>query len=181
MSGRLIAIALLLVACEHGKGGGTVPDGGSGVVCGGFAGAACPPDEFCDFARNTCGTADQTGTCRARPDGCGDIFQPTCGCDGIVYSNPCDANAAGVDTSDVGGCEAPPGQFACGHTFCDLATAYCQRVSSDIGGEPDGFQCNPLPAGCTPAADCECLADEPCGSQCDGTAAGGFEVTCLGG
>jgi hypothetical protein len=182
VSGRLIAIVVVLAACEHGKGGGAFPDGGSGVPCGSRGGTACPADEFCDFGRNSCGTTDENGTCRTRPNSCDDSFSPTCGCDGVVYSNPCDANAVGVDTSDVGGCEPPPGQFSCGHTFCDPTTQYCQVAQSDVGGEPAGFQCNQLPSGCMlPAADCNCLADEPCGDLCTGTANRGFEVTCLGG
>jgi hypothetical protein len=174
----------MLVACEHGKGGGMFPitdGGGSGMSCNLLDPSVCPPDEFCDFAANTCGNSGESGTCRTRPNGCSDFFEPTCGCDGVVHSNPCDANAAGTDTNDVGGCEVPPGQFSCGHTFCDPNTQYCQRSTSDIGGEPSGFQCNQLPVGCTLASDCDCLAGEPCGSLCDGTASGGFEVTCPGG
>jgi hypothetical protein len=182
MSRRLIAIIVMLVACEHGKGGGTpTTDGGSGILCGGFGGAVCPPDEFCDFARNTCGTSDESGTCRTRPNGCPDLFAPTCGCDGTIHSNACDANAVGVDISDVGGCVTDPGQFSCGHAVCDETSQYCQHTPSDVGGEPDSFQCNLLPAGCEPTPDCACLADEPCGSMCGGDAQSGLELTCLGG
>jgi hypothetical protein len=179
--GLLICIAC--AACtEHGKGGGLPPTdgGGSGDVCGGLAGAQCVATEFCDFPRNSCGATDEQGTCRTRPTGCPDLFQPTCGCDGQIHGSPCDTNAAGTDVSDIGSCSADPGLFACGHLFCDLATTYCQRGSSDVGNEPDSFQCNQLPAGCgTPS--CACLADEPCGAICAGAASSGFELTCPGG
>lgn len=177
-------LTLLLCACEHGQGGGLVPDGGpgSGIVCGGFGGNECPANELCDFGRNTCGAADETGTCRTRPDGCPDIAsRPTCGCDGIVYGSPCDANQAGVDISDVGGCAAPRGTFRCGHLFCDLETQFCARFGNDIGGEPDGFSCSELPQTCGANPSCDCLAGVTCGENCTGSAAGGFEVTCLGG
>jgi hypothetical protein len=176
-------VIVLLCACEHGKGGGVpqVDGGGSGADCGGFSGAQCSADEFCDFARNSCGASDETGTCRTRPVSCPDLFAPTCGCDGQVHGNSCDANAVGTDTSDIGSCDPPPGQFACGHTFCTLDSEYCQRAGSDIGGEPDSFGCNALPIGCTAGSDCSCLANEPCGSECSGDPASGFQVLCFGG
>jgi hypothetical protein len=176
-------ILLAYTACGGGKGGGLPPTDatGSGITCGGFAGTACPANEFCDFGRNTCGAADETGTCRARPAGCGRISEPSCGCDGVIYGNPCEANAAGVDVSDLGGCDVPAGQFACGHLFCQLDTQFCQRFGNDIGGEPDGFACTELPAACGSTPSCACLAGVACGENCEGAASTGFEVTCLGG
>jgi hypothetical protein len=182
LPGLGLVLLLMLCACEHGKGGGVPPiDGGSGADCGGFVGATCSADEFCDFGRNSCGATDESGICRARPTGCPDFFQPTCGCDGEVHSNPCEANAAGVDTSDIGSCPAPPNQFACGSTFCDLDTQFCQRAGSDIGGEPDSFQCIELPISCEPIANCGCLANEPCGRECSGDSSNGLTVVCFGG
>lgn len=73
-------------------------DGSSGKVCGGFAGAACPDDEFCDFPEaNQCGIADGSGTCQTRPTACPEIYAPVIGSDGQVYDNACFAHAAGVD------------------------------------------------------------------------------------
>ncbi len=178
----LVLTMLLVAACEHGRGGGIFnPDGGSGADCGGFSGAQCAADEFCDFARDSCGASDETGTCQRRPISCPDLFDPVCGCDGVVHSNSCDAQSLGVDLNANGGCPTSPGKFACGPRECTIADQYCQRVGSDIGGEPDSFQCNSLPIGCNSASGCECVADEPCGDQCSGDGATGFTVICFGG
>lgn len=156
--------------------------GGAGPMCGGFGGATCPPDSFCDYANDNCGGDDGTGTCLAKPSACPELYIPTCGCDGVVYDSPCMANGAGVDVSNLGGCTAPAGTFACGWTFCN-ADQYCQRAVSDVGGEPDYYSCLSLPAACQMGADpsCVCLAGEPCGGMCTQDAAGGMTVTCPGG
>ncbi len=180
----LALVSLLLVACDEDGRGGMFPvdgGGGSGRACGGFAGATCSADEFCDFAADTCGVADEQGRCRARPDACDDQFEPVCGCDGVIHANACDANAAGTDVSSLGSCPVPAGQFACGFRTCETTTEYCQRAVSDIGGEPDSFQCKPLPAACDPSASCECLALEPCGALCEEVGAGALRLTCPGG
>lgn len=179
--GLWIAFALLAGCYEHGS-GGALPDGGGGTgrVCGGFAGTRCGPNEFCDFGRNTCGTSDESGVCRARPQGCPDLFSPVCGCDGAMHSNECDANGAGVDVNAGGGCPLPVGDFACGFRSCHELTDYCQRGVSDIGGEPDTFTCKILPASCGTSPSCSCVQGEPCGSFC--TANGlGVTLTCPGG
>jgi hypothetical protein len=180
---KWLAFVLLLAACEHGKGGGLPPTdgGGSGAQCGGFGGGGCAADEWCDFGRNDCGGSDGSGTCKSRPIACDDSFDPVCGCDGVVHSNECDAQAVGVDVSAVGSCPAEPGFFNCGQRQCDLSTQYCQRSGSDIGGEPDGFACIELPGTCGVTPNCDCLAEEPCGTECDGASATGFTVTCFGG
>ena len=159
---------------EGGGGGGQ----GGGSECGGAAGLTCGADEYCNYGDNSCGATDSTGICTPRPMACDDIYQPTCGCDGTVYSNECDANVVGQDASGLGGCTAPAGTFACGQTFCADGQQYCQRAISDVGGEPDSYTCVSLPAGCDA---CACLANEPCGSSCEQAPGGGLTVTCLGG
>jgi hypothetical protein len=173
----------VLVACNERGMGGRFPDGGggSGNACGGFSGMTCDSDEFCDFGRNSCGATDEQGTCRTRPDVCDDVFAPVCGCDGVTHSNECEANASGTDVSAIGSCPVPAGQFACGFRQCDRASEYCQRGVSDIGGEPDTFDCMPLPSSCGASATCGCVSDEPCGDFCEGTGAGGITLTCPGG
>jgi hypothetical protein len=85
-------------------------DSPPGRVCGGLGGFSCRPDEWCDFTEpHWCGGADETGVCQPRPNVCVDILDPACGCDGVTYPNPCEANAAGVDTrSDPSLCPGFP-------------------------------------------------------------------------
>jgi hypothetical protein len=90
-SSCVISLAVALAAC----------DGGADTVgerCGGFSAMTCGPNEYCDWAFDTCGLTDEEGICRSRPVGCPDPRpQPVCGCDGVGYQLACDANAAGVD------------------------------------------------------------------------------------
>jgi hypothetical protein len=161
-----------------GAGGGGGEGGSSGSQCGGIAGLMCADDQYCDYHENACGVGDGLGTCKPRPQGCPDVYMPVCGCDGVVYGNECDANGAGQDVSDLGGCQAPQGMFACGSMFCASGQQYCQRAVSDVAGTPDIFGCMPMPIGCD---SCQCLANEPCGAQCEQLPTGDFLLTCPGG
>jgi hypothetical protein len=155
---------------------------GGGTACGGFTGNSCGPTEYCDFPRNTCGAADEQGTCKARPQACPDIYSPTCACDGKVYGNDCDAAGQGTDLSNFGDCPPPnPGLFNCGPTFCATNQQYCILTTSDVGGEPDSYGCGNLPAGCAVPATCDCLKGEPCGSICEVLSNGQLRLTCPGG
>lgn len=177
-----IAFVVLLAGCpEHGS-GGAAPDGGGGTgrSCGGFAGTQCGPKEFCDFGRNTCGATDESGTCRARPTSCPDLFAPVCGCDGETHPNECDANAGGIDVNAGGGCPLAGGEIACGFRTCRSDTQYCERGVSDVASEPDTFTCKALPATCGITATCGCLVAEPCAGSCTASG-GGLTVTCPGG
>ncbi len=154
---------------------------GGGAFCGGIAGIACAADEYCDFASNSCGFADESGTCKPRPMACGASYIPTCGCDGQIYGNDCTAAAAGHDVAPAGTCPAPVGMFACGSHFCDPKTSYCQQQLSDIGNEPSTYTCLALPAGCGVAPSCSCLAAEPCSNACTMVNGGGLQLSCPGG
>lgn len=160
--------------------GGT--GGTGGATCGGIAGLPCAADEFCDFPDDQCGGDDGTGVCTKRPITCPDSFAPTCGCDGQVYSNSCDAQSVGADLSNLGGCMAPAGMFGCGAHFCTLGMDYCEKTLTDVGGTPSSFVCKVLPTGCTGSADCACLVSSVnCGSTCQTTSDGGSMVVCPGG
>ena len=75
------------------------------VSCGGRRGNTCAATEYCSFSETAmCGRADATGTCAARPEFCTALYRPTCGCDGVTYSNACRANGAGVGVLHTGPC-----------------------------------------------------------------------------
>jgi hypothetical protein len=148
---------------------------GGGSVCGGFSAHVCADDEYCDYPGNSCGIADEQGTCMPRPKACPFNIEGACSCGG-VFDNACAANAAGYDIAYT--CKSPGGKFNCGSRFCSTASEYCQRAMSDVFGIPDSYTCLPRPSGC---ALCSCLSNVPCGSMCAATSDGGLVVTCPGG
>ena len=66
-------------------------------------GMACEADEFCDRPRGDC---EGEGICELIPVGsnCIFIFAPVCGCDGLTYTNDCEAGLAGVSVDFTGPC-----------------------------------------------------------------------------
>lgn len=168
--------------------GGTSPTTSSSTEqpqsCGGFAGVACPNDMYCDYPDNACGAADGTGVCVLRPVCVGDPSPDTpryCGCDGETYVMECSAYSAGVDIAQAGGCTPPAGQFSCGPTFCDKDTEYCAVSQSDIGGEPNSYECKTRPLCVGGEYSCACFVGEACGDFCSEDAAHQFTITCPGG
>jgi hypothetical protein len=152
-------------------------DAGSSNVCGGIAHLACGPTEYCDYANDRCGVADQTGSCKTRPVACPAIIVvPTCACNGKVYAGTCDAFLDGVDLDASGTCPVPAGKFACGYTQCVLATQYCRREPHT--GAADTFVCASLPSACSGTPACDCLSAERCGDSCGGDARVGLTLTC---
>lgn len=66
----------------------------------------CDATSYCDFERlYDCG-ALSSGTCVLRPaaSSCSGPSRDVCGCDGMRYFNPCQANASGTDVQSVGPC-----------------------------------------------------------------------------
>jgi hypothetical protein len=160
--------------------GGSTSTGGP---CGGKSGSVCESSQFCDFPDDICGAADGQGECTPKPDACPDNVDPVCACDGKVYNNACEAQAAGNDLKTLGGCAPPIGEFPCGSGFCAKDKEYCEVVISDVGGEPNSYSCKDLPANCTSMdpPQCACLSDVSCGTMCQAADSGGLTVTCPGG
>ncbi len=96
----IIAGATLAVLCLAGP--------ASARECGGLQGLQCSPRQYCEYpAGAQCGAADQTGTCKRRPDFCTAQYDPVCGCNDQTYGNACEAARAGASVAYAGECDAP--------------------------------------------------------------------------
>lgn len=139
----------------------------------------CAESEYCYFPDGLCG-AGEPGQCEPKLGECWDNPVHECGCDGMIYMLGC-AAVAGVDRHmDASACTVAPEEFPCGPWLCNSDSMYCQVQVSDVGGEPNVYNClSPPDCGGDPV-DCTCLANEPCGFMCEATGPG-FTLTCPGG
>jgi len=94
---------------NSGTGGTTGVDGGTGQLCGGFAGLPCPTGQFCDMSSHCGAIADASGTCQPTGGGCIAVWLPVCGCDGKTYPSDCDRMSAGVLKASDGECPKTDG------------------------------------------------------------------------
>ncbi len=159
-------------------GGAGGSGGGTGGTCGGFGGQTCSTSDVCIWLDKSCGAADGTGTCQARPGACPANYQPVCGCDGQVYGNECEAQQAGTDVTVNNNCTPPSGYFGCGSGFCLLSSTYCQATVGGAVGNPGSYSCELFPSGCGSSPSCSCLSGQTCGGSCQGTASSGLRLTC---
>ena len=163
----LVVVALLAGCSGHGDDGNTGDDevaegDGQLETCGGPAATACAAGFYCDYPDDTCGAAGDTGVCQPLPQGCDDVYEPVCACDGAEYENACTAAVMGFDATTADCTTAEP--FACGDTECNGGAEYCSALVPGVPGGSTSYSCTELPAGCE---GCDCLTGPACDCMAD--------------
>jgi len=124
-------------------------------VCGGFAGVACSPVEFCKLNMGEC-CCDFQGVCKPIPGGCPDVWEPVCGCDGQTYGNECDANALGISVNHLGPCmeycQVANNGFGCANSICSNTGDQCIGTTLHFNDQ----------SGAITTLVCACLSTDEC-------------------
>jgi hypothetical protein len=130
--------------------------------------AECDADELCNMDYScidtTTGAGDQalaTGYCEALPQGCTDVWDPVCSCDGTTYSSACDAHLAGASVAYLGECEGPP-VLICGGDSIQVCPTdmFCAYTLDAMCGWADATGvCQPEPQACPTIDDPVCGCD----------------------
>jgi hypothetical protein len=139
--------------------------------CGTVAGLTCRTGEYCAISAGSCQIADAAGVCTVRPSACTADVAPVCGCDGVTYSNACQAALAGVNIDHTSACVSPncggiTGLVCHAGEYCAMDAGVCQ-IPDSTG------TCQPIPAACMDAAVPVCGCDgKTYSSACQAAMAG---------
>ena len=150
-------------SCEAARAGVSVDYEGECVAGPCASNNDCLSNEYCAKPRGGC---DGTGTCQSRPQGCPEIWDPVCGCDGITYANECFAAMVGVSVEHSGECVTG----TCTANNDCTADEYCAKAAGDCDGEG---VCSARPQ------ICPMIWDPVCG--CDGRAYSNACIAALAG
>jgi hypothetical protein len=110
----------------------------------------CPGGQYCARLLGECETA---GVCAPRPDDCSGLWKPVvCGCNGVTYTNGCQAALDGASVAHEGEC--PP-------TDCQVNSDcqpgdYCEKAIGDCDGTGE---CLLQPTYCIPQGVAVCGCD----------------------
>ncbi len=143
--------------------------------CGGFVGQPCPGDQICDPPPGLCFIFDIGGVCVERPDGCDDVWEPVCSCDGETYPNDCERLMQGAAKSHDGPCECnpilcPPGTRPVDRDFdgCDDDCLPCRPVDCPAGTVPVDLNGDGCDDDCEPCPEIVCTGGMPVDFDGDG-------------
>ena len=147
------------------------------VACGGSSGVECTSGFYCMYsATDECGVTGATGVCNAIPEVCPDIDEPVCGCDGVTYSNKCDASQAGFSVAAPGSCDGPEPSLLCGGTeglLCGPGEFCLYGPDAECGFDNMVGKCVPKPEVCSDIFAPVCGCDGTIyGNECEAHAAG---------
>lgn len=81
----------------------------SGESCGGFTGAVCGKNQWCEPKVDLCGIS-LIGVCVPSGVFCTQVYKPQCGCDGRTYGNECMRRNAKVSKLHDGPCLGDAGK-----------------------------------------------------------------------